>query len=165
MPMRGGTAAKYGIRYEDRWCAYCALRVLAEEASEIYIEPPGPDYEGFEFTLETPIGVQYHQAKRQKTGEGRWTLDGLADAGVLRAFFDRLHDAESSCTFVSAHAAAELDELSDRARKADSASEFISRYLDSTIWKSNLAHLAELWGVDQEWTWQALRRISRPHGR
>jgi len=158
--MRGGTAAKYGIRYEDRWCAYCALRVLAEEASAIHIEPPGPEYEGFEFTLETPIGVQYHQAKRQKTGEGRWTLDGLADAGVLRAFFARLHDAESSCTFVSAHAAAELDELSDRARKADSASEFISRYLDSTIWKSHLAHLAELWGIDQEWTWQALRRIS-----
>ncbi len=59
-----------------------------------------------------------------------------------------------------AHAAAELEELSDRARKADSASEFISRYLDSTIWKSHLAHLVELWGVDQEWTWQALRRIS-----
>jgi hypothetical protein len=43
MPMRGGTAAKYGIRYEDRWCAYCALRVLAEVALAIYIEPPGPD--------------------------------------------------------------------------------------------------------------------------
>ena len=120
------------------------MRVLSEEASAIYIERPGSEYEGFEFSLESDAGSNYHQAKRQKTGEGRWTLSALAEAGVLRAFFERLHEADASCTFISAHAAGELEELSDRARKADSAEQFTSQYLDSPSWRS---HSPGWWGL------------------
>ena len=44
------------------------MRALAEHALAIYIERPGPEYEGFEFHLETDAGTEYHQAKRQHSG-------------------------------------------------------------------------------------------------
>lgn len=159
MPRGGGSAAKYGARYEDRWCACCALRVLAEEVSAIYIEQPGPEYEGFEFSLEIKGVTEYHQAKRQRTGEGKWTLAALAEAGVLRAFFERLHEAGSRCVFVSANAAPELIELADRARSAETSEQFVTAFLDSAEWQANFENLKKAWEAPDEWCWQALRRI------
>lgn len=60
MAVGGGAWAKVGIRYEDRWSAACAMKVLAEEASAIYLEQPGPEYEGFEFSIETDGAIEYH---------------------------------------------------------------------------------------------------------
>jgi hypothetical protein len=159
VPRRGGSAAKYGARYEDRWCACCALRVLADEAAAIYIEQPGSEYEGFEFSIETDEGVEYHQAKRQRTGEGRWILASLAEAGVLRSFFDRLHEAGARCVFVSTNAAPELIELADRARKATSIQQFEGDFLDSAEWQGHFDWLKKAWEAPAEWCWEALRRV------
>jgi hypothetical protein len=135
------------------------MRVLAEQASAIYIERPGPEYEGFEFHLETDAGTEYHQAKRQRSGEGRWTLGALAEEGVLRAFFERLHEPNSVCVFVSTNAAPELAELADRARNAESWEEFTGRFLDSPTWRSHYDSLRKAWETSEEWCWNALRRV------
>jgi hypothetical protein len=159
MPLPGGAAAKYGARYEDRWTAVCAMRVLAEEASAIYIEQPGPEYDGFEFSLETHSGIEYHQVKRQRTGRGGWTLSALSKEGVLAAFASRLHEADSVCVFVSANEASELEELVDRALSAESVHQFTSRFLESGRWRSHFEWLTKEWDNSEEWCWQALRRV------
>jgi len=133
MPLRGGSAAKYGARYEDRWCAVCTMRVLAEDAAAIYIERPEPEYEGFEFSIETDTGIEYHQVKRQRTGRGGWTLSALSKEGVLGAFASRLHEADSVCVFVSANEAPELEELADRAGNAESLQQFTSSFGEGRI--------------------------------
>jgi len=135
------------------------MRVIAENAEAIYIEQPGPEYEGFEFSLETHTGTEYHQAKRQKTGEGRWDLGALAEAGVLHSFFERLHETDASCVFASAHAAYELEELSDRARKAESFEQFRNQFLASAEWQAPFRRLSGVWKASDDWTWQALRRV------
>jgi hypothetical protein len=159
MPLRGGSAAKYGARYEDRWCAVCAMRVLAEDASAIYIERPGPEYEGFEFSIETDTGIEYHQVKRQRTGRGGWTLSALSKEGVLGAFASRLHEADSVCVFVSASEAPELEELDGRARNAESLQQFTSQFLESGKWRSHFEWLTKEWDSSEEWCWQALCRV------
>jgi len=85
MPLRGGSAAKYGARYEDRWCAVCAMRVLAEDASAIYIEQPGPEYEGFEFSIETDTGIEYHQCDRSPSRQRQQAAHGGCALGSARA--------------------------------------------------------------------------------
>jgi hypothetical protein len=160
MPIPGGTAGKYGLRYEDRWTAHCAMKVLAEEASAIHLEPPGGDAEGFEFLLEKPTGPEFHQVKRQKTGEGVWTTGALQEAGVLTAFCEALQDSSAECVFASGDATRSLHELSDRAKKSDSFQTFEQDYLRTTTWQTNFDELRRAWDEPSPaWTWDALRRV------
>jgi hypothetical protein len=160
MPLQGGPAAKYGNRYEDRWTAHCVFELLREHAEAIRVEPPGADGEGVEFWLRYSDRVEYHQVKRQKAGEGRWTLSALREAGVLAAFWTKLQDPGAHCVFASTHAAHPLDELADRARKAQSTIEFQQDLLDSQSSKTDFETLHRLWGKpDVAATFDALRRI------
>jgi hypothetical protein len=135
------------------------MLVLEQRASTIFPEPPGDEAAGFEFTLTTPAFTEYHQVKRQRTGEGRWTVAALAGAGVLKAFYEKLQDPDNVCVFASAHAAYTLEELADRARKATDWSQFDSRFLDSKTWRTHFDELADAWGAPGEWVWDALRRV------
>ena len=159
MPLDAGTANTYGGRYEARWTAHCAMLVLEERASTIFPEPPGDEAAGFEFTLTTPAYTEYHQVKRQRTGEGRWTVAALAGAGVLKAFYEKLQDPDNVCVFASAHSAYTLEELADRARKAVEWSQFDSSFLDSKTWRTHFDELADAWDARGEWVWEALRRV------
>lgn len=115
MPLSGGSSDQFGGRFQDRWTAHCIFDVLRDRAEAIRLEPPPAETEGFEFWIRFPDRVAYHQVKRQVTGEGRWSLSALRDAGVLRAFADKLSDPAARCVFTSAHAAPVLEELADRA--------------------------------------------------
>lgn len=158
MPRRGGPASKYGHRYEDRWTASCAMRVLAGEATAIHLEGPNSEI-GFEFSLQTPGGVEYHQVKRQKAGEGRWSLAALEGAHVLASFRARLQSSDALCVFASAHAAHPLDELIDEAAKTRSWPVFEQELRSRLGLKGDFDDLCRRWGADGEWTWSALQRV------
>lgn len=158
MPRAGGPANKYGNRYEDRWTARCALRVLGGQAEAIHLEGPNSDI-GFEFSLQVPEGVEYHQVKRQRTNEGRWTLPALWEAGVLKSFKERLEVEGTTCVFASTNSAYTLEELADSARSAADLAEYERRLEDRLEWKGHFEELCGMWGTEAEWAFAALRRV------
>src|SRR5215831_10080840 len=131
MPLPGGATDKFGNRYEGRWTVACMVDILDERAEAIRLEPPGIEGEGVEFWLQKGSVREYHQVKRQQSAEGRWTLATLAAKGVLSHFWEKLHDPSAQCVFVSTHAAFQLEELADRARRAASWEEFQQVFLHS----------------------------------
>lgn len=160
MPLPGGSSDKYGNRYEDRWLAQRAFDVLRDESVSLRSEPPGSDEAGFEFWVDYPDRREYHQVKRQLTGEGRWSIGALRSAGVLQAFYDKLQRSDAHCVFVSGHAAYTIEELADRARKSESFEEYEHGFLASETWRSHFDELRRSWGNDDsEWTWRALARV------
>ena len=160
VPLPGGQSDKYGNRYEDRWTVRCVFAVLRDEADAIRLEPPGPEGDGVEFWLRYSDHIEYHQVKRQRTGEGRWTLSALKSAGVLQAFLAKLQDPTAHCVFVSGHAADVLEELGSRARDATSWQEFDEEFLASATWGTNFEELYRAWGKpDTEVAFSALQRI------
>lgn len=160
LPLPGGSSDKYGNRYEDRWAARCAFDVLRETALSIRSEPPGAEDAGVDLWVSYPGHREYHQVKRQLTGEGRWTLGALETAGVLTTFYEKLRDTDARCVFVSTHAPYILEELADRASKAESYDEYERDLLAADAWRTNFGDLCRRWGdVDPEWAWEALRRI------
>lgn len=158
MPRPGGAASKYGHRYEDRWTASCAMRILAGEVSSIELEGANSEI-GFEFSLQTPMGREYHQVKRQRAGEGRWSLAALAEARVLESFRERLRSPEATCVFASAHAAHPLDELIDEAAKTKSWPSFEQALRSRLALKGHFEDLCQRWDSEGEWSWAALRRV------
>jgi hypothetical protein len=158
MSRPGGPAGKDGLRYEDRWTAYCALRVLAGRAKAIRLEDPRDAQEGFEFTLEAE-NEESHQVKRQLTGVGHWSLKALDEAGVLGAFLTRLQKPDACCVFASGHSADILEELCSRVREAGTFEEFDAAISDAKTWEGHFETLRELWGVEGEWAWEALQRV------
>lgn len=145
MPTRGGASDKLGNRFEGRWTARCTLEVLREEAEAIRLEPPGQEGDGVEFYVRFPDRIEYHQVKRQRTGHGDWTISALRGEGVLDTFLKKLADPTARCTFVSAHSAASLEELSERARVAVSATEYERDLLSTGKWSKELTALKTAW--------------------
>ena len=160
MPLPGGPSDKAGNRYEYLWTVMCMIRVMRGEASSIHLEPPGHEGEGIEFSVTTSSGTEYHQAKRQLTGKGVWSLNQLHSRGVLSHFYQRLGDPSASCVFTSAHAAHPLDELALRAQDASSWAEFEQTFISSLYWSNNFDLLHDLWSSHtKEDSYQRLRRI------
>ena len=160
MPLPGGPSAKAGDRYELLWTVHCMLRVVAGEAESIRLEPPGEEGEGIEFTIDGPSGTEYHQAKRQRTGRGVWTLAELAKEGVLTHFHQKLDVPTAETVFVSAHAAHPLDELADRARAGGSWEEFERAFVASNGWSGHFGDLHRHWGsLKKADSYERLRRV------
>lgn len=113
-----------------------------------------------EFWIDYPDRREYHQVKRQRSGEGRWTIGALQSVGVLEAFYDKLQQGNAHCVFVSSHAAFTLEELADRARKAESFAEYERDFLSSETWHAHFDDLRRCWGdIDPDWVWRALVRV------
>ena len=160
MPLPGGPSAKAGDRYELLWTVNCMLRLMAGEAESIRLEPPGQEGEGIEFTIDGPSGTEYHQVKRQRTGQGAWTLAELAKEGVLIHFHQKLDAPSAEVVFVSAHAAHPLDEMADRARAAGSWEEFERAFVSSNKWSGHFDNLHRRWGSPEKSdSYERLRRV------
>lgn len=158
MPLPGGASAKAGQTYESLWTVQCMTRVLTDEADSITLEPPGES--GAEFCVKTRSGVEYHQAKRQISGKGNWSLSSLASKGVLGYFYQKLDDPNVICVFVSGHSTYPLDELVARARAAGSFRNFQDEFLSSDEWSNNFSDLCYRWGnADMEDVYQRLKRV------
>ena len=128
MPLPGGASDKFGSRYEGRWTVQCMLDVLDEKADSIRLEPPGPGGDGVEFWVNRGGDKEYHQVKRQRSA-GPWTVNALAQEGVLQHFAEKLKDPDAHSVFVSGTSAEQLRELSERARGAASWEEFDAEFL------------------------------------
>jgi hypothetical protein len=97
--------------------------------------------------------------KRQRAGEGRWSLAALAEAGVLKSFRKRLRSPEATCVFASTHAAHPLDELIDEATKTKSWPLFEQALGSRLTLKGHFEDLCQRWEAEEEWSWEALRRV------
>ena len=160
MPLPGGASAKVGLRYELLWTAYCLTKMMSGEYESIRFEPPGPEGEGIEFYVRTQSGTEYHQVKRQQTGKGYWSLPDLGSLGVLSHFCSKLDDPSARCIFMSTEAAADLGELSERARSSKSWFEFKSQFVSSEGWSNKFSVLNSLWcATSEEDTYERLQRI------
>ena len=159
MPLSGGAAEKFGNRYEGRWTVACLLDVLDEKVASIRLEPPEPEDQGFEFWI-TKQGIrEYHQVKRQHPS-GHWTLYTLVEEGVVTDFITRLQDQSACCVFVSGNSAGQLDELSDRARRAESWEEFNATFLQADLWRKNFDRVRHsALGLEEQEIYERLKRI------
>jgi hypothetical protein len=137
MPLSGGATDKFGNRYEGRWTVFCMIAVMDESADSIRLEPPGEEGEGVEFWFRTKDICEYHQVKRQHGASGRWTIAELDSKNILSHFWSKLSEPTAYCVFISSHAAFQLDELADRARRAASWQEFYREFLNAG--KSNIS--------------------------
>ncbi|MET0602133.1 MAG: hypothetical protein ABW167_09115 [Baekduia sp.] len=134
------------------------LALLQDEAEAIRLEPPGPEGDGVEFWLRYPEVVEYHQVKRQRTGEGRWSLSALRS--VLVTFLEKLQDPNARCVFVSGHSAHVLESLAMRADAAVSRGEFAAELSENQTWKAHYDELLSVWGdPPADVAFDALRRI------
>jgi hypothetical protein len=157
----GGSASKYGQRYEGRWTVNALLRLLDEDAASIRLEEPGADFA--EFLLRLSDGTnEYHQVKRASSKSDRWTIKTLLgkDLDVLGRFKDKLEsDSSAFCVFASQQDALDLRVISSSARDAVTAQEFIDEFTLSKDRRSALQDLLEGWGVGEDETYDLLRRI------
>lgn len=164
MPLPGGATDKFGNRYEGLWTVNCMIRVMDEKADSIRLEPPGKEGEGVEFWLSKANDREYHQVKRQQGASGRWTIADLESKKILPNFWEKLKSPTATCVFVSGHAAFQLDELADRARRSASWQEFYEEFLkagkakDSTQFKNFQDSCRSYSGSSQEEAYEALKR-------
>lgn len=145
MPLPGGATDKYGNRYELRWTVLKILDVMDENADSIRIEPVGPEGEGVEFWIKKGDSIEYHQVKRQNT-QGGWSIAALGSKNILSTFYKKFEDKSASCVFISALGAGQLEELTDRARRAKSYEEFEQHFIKDTGNKANFEDLRNRWG-------------------
>lgn len=165
MPLSGGAADKFGNRYEGRWTVTCMIDVMDERVDSIRLEPPGEEGEGVEFWIAKGDSREYHQVKRQQSATGRWTLADLGKKEISSNFWKKLKIPTASCIFISSHAAFQLDELADRAKRAASWQEFNQEFLNAGQSKAseqlkNFQQLCRDWSNCSEIeAYEALERI------
>jgi hypothetical protein len=161
MPLKGGASDKFGIRFEGRWTVLQMAEVMDERANAIRLEPPGVEDEGAEFWVRHGSDVEYHQVKRQHGTEGRWTIASLEGRGVLPYFFKKLNDPSAACVFTSTHAAFQLEELADRARRAASWGEFDRDFLASSAVRTSFDEICESWSdCSKSEVFERLKRVT-----
>jgi len=160
MPLAGGPSDKLGNRYEGWWTVSRILIILGAEADSIRIEDPGED--SAEFYLEINGKKEYHQAKRNSP-LGSWTISALGSskAGVLKPIKEKLSNDATTFVFVSGSESRELQELSDRAKDAESYEEFTMKFLQSKARLKNFTTLRGAWDdVGPEVAYELLQRLT-----
>lgn len=160
MALPGGSADKFGNRYEGRWTVACMLDILRGRAQDIWLEVPGDEGKGTEFRVTDMDGKHiYHQVKRQQSDRGSWSLPNLKSEGVLTTFWEKLQHADAQCMFTSTQAAFPLDKLTTRAKSANSLEEFEREFLSDSDAR-DFRTLRSYWGNPlPQLAFQALRRI------
>ncbi|MCY4420212.1 MAG: hypothetical protein OXC42_03025 [Gammaproteobacteria bacterium] len=152
----GGISNKLGNEYERKWTVRMLLEVIAGEAISIRYEGVSQDYFGFEFALHRSDYVEWHQVKRNAPGSN-WTPNALKSEGVLNAFKKRLSsDSTARCVFVSQDPARQLRELSEEARRANDAHEFLDAVSKRN--KEIFDDLSRKWDADKRYTFKWLCR-------
>ncbi len=129
----GGTASKVADLYEAAWTVDRLLDLLADEITELHLEPAGEDGLGVEFYTVLPSGARaYHSVKRQApASSSAWTpyqliratpTPGRSVLGDLFRHFDG--NDRDRVVFVSQDSARDMRELTERSRTAASLEDF-----------------------------------------
>lgn len=159
MPLPGGSSDKLGNRYELWWTVAQLERMLHGEISSIRIEDPGSDKA--EFVVQVAGHRELHQSKRSHPS-GKWSVSSLAaaDTQILQAIYAQLCGNNDKFVFQSASHAAELDDLVDRARSAQTAQEYEVTFLEAKEAREIFERVRRAWqSCDTETAWGILRRV------
>lgn len=155
----GGIPDKLGNRYEAKWLVRCFMYVIKNEACWLNFESIEPEYQGFEFAIVRGEITEWHQTKNNAP-KGNWTLNVLKDAGVLSAFAKRLSsDNKAQCFFVSQDNAKDFRDLSDKARLANSPTQYIENAL-SEKQQDYFKQLITIWNEPDEIVFDWLQRCN-----
>jgi hypothetical protein len=113
MSLPGGSADKFGNRYELWWTVLQLIRLLDGRADSIHIEDPG--ITKAEFVISYHGHQELHQAKRSHQ-DSKWSLASLAgsDIRLLQAIHTQLTGNENRFVFVSSSDARELAEAVEK---------------------------------------------------
>jgi hypothetical protein len=124
----GGPADKLGNEFERLWAVRHLIEVLSGKAISVTVESLGDDERGVEFWVARPDGTrEAHQSKRENASKGHWTVADLAAKKILaNAKFQLDRSPAHRFVFVSADKARSLSDLCERARRGDSADEFLA---------------------------------------
>lgn len=154
----GGIADKLGNRYEAKWLVRCLIDVIAGKANWLKFEGIDTEYQGFEFAVSRGGITEWHQTKINAPS-GNWTLNVLNREGVLKAFAGRLSaDYNAHCFFVSQDNAKEFRTLTEKARAADSYSQFINDTLSKDQKEQVFPQLHDFWCQPPETAFEWLKR-------
>ncbi|MEU6225026.1 ATP-binding protein [Streptomyces sp. NPDC047042] len=157
-PRPGGETDKFGNRYEGAWTVRHLLYVLLGEAQSIKIEDIDELGKGAEFTYRHGDTVEVHQVKRQNGNANSWNVRSLHKKEIWK---NARHHVEQGrhFHFVSVVPVRPIQELTDRARSADTLTEFINDRLTKELEDpfNELASSA-IYG-STEVAWKALRGL------
>lgn len=153
-PRRGGEADKLGNRYEASWTVHHALFCLPSDERSLTVEDINPELNnGAEFTYVESGTTQVHQLKRNTTNGNEWSVSALASQNVFKAA--EAHVAQGrEYHFVSSVSCGNLQELADRARKADDVTQFEQNWLTSKSLSDKFTELSSasyLGTADKAW--------------
>ncbi|MEV4926366.1 NACHT domain-containing protein [Streptomyces roseoverticillatus] len=132
VPRPGGETDKFGNRYEGAWTIRHALYVLLGTGTSITLEPGSPLGDGVEFVYRHAGGTEVHQVKRQNRNANSWNVASLRDKEVWKNLRPHV-DAGRAFHLVSLVPARTLDELADRARRADDFASFEAKWLTDEL--------------------------------
>lgn len=164
MPIGGGTADKFGNRYEALWAIDCLLAIADGRALNLTLEPVERDEaRGIEFSHALEGGtVEFWSVKRQTARAMGWTLNLLTDRdgrgrsilGDLAGHVDR--NQRHVAVFASTLATPELDELRSYAKTSDLLASRLN--LSRGLKESFARYLLPVFGNDEKRTLTFLQR-------
>jgi hypothetical protein len=154
----GGIPDKLGNRYEAKWLVRCLIDVIAGKANWLKFEGIDTKFQGFEFAVSRGGITEWHQTKINSPA-GNWTLNVLNREGILKAFAERLSaDNNAHCFFVSQDSAKDFRTLTEKARLADSYSQFIDDALSKDQKEQVFPQLHGAWHQPSETAFEWLKR-------
>lgn len=156
-PRSGGEADKFGNRYEGVWTVRHLLYVLAGRAESVTVEDIGDLAQGVELTYRHDDIIEVHQLKRQNKNANSWTVKSLQDKGIWENVRPHV-EAGREFHFISMIPAITLHSLSDRARRSESLSNFVSNWLTNKRLREAFDDLCstDIYG-SPEIAWRVLR--------
>ena len=157
MPLSGGSADKYGNRYEKWWTVSQLIRIIQGDAESIRIEDPSVDKA--EFVVVSGGYRELHQVKLPNS-RGKWSLAELDRIGLLQAMSNQLANDKTKFVFVSGSDAPELRELTERARDAKNVEEFESVFVQAQSQSKAFQELESIWNADVATAYTILKRIT-----
>ncbi len=159
MTLAGGPAAKLGHRYETLWTVSECIRLLRGDTDSIRIEEPGVDEA--EFVVRVGQKRELHQVKRNSPSGKKWSLATLASERLLGEIGRKVAGENDRFVFVSGGDARELADLCEAANDAESAEEFVGKFLEpNKDREKSLNGLLSTWQCDHQTAIDRLRRIS-----
>ena len=129
MSEAGGRADKDGNEYENQQFAKRLLELVMGQATRIVVEPVKPN--GVEYRVERLDGsMDYYQCKDGNGGKSEWSVADLKSKEIF-SHIPRIIDGYPNARyhFLSPLSYRRLDELCERARRNESAEEWVKYQL------------------------------------
>lgn len=142
MALKGGSADKSGNIYESYWAVedICHMLLDNDNCSSIYFEKPDEIQDGYEYILNKHSKNYCIQVKNY---DEEWTISNFYNKGILSNFVRKLDNNENTiCVFLSSSKTA-LDEIVNRAQKAENVDLFFSSMITSKKLRKTISELED----------------------